>query len=54
MPLYSLDGIAPQLPASGRYWVAPDAHVIGNVVLEEDASVWFGTTIRGDNERIVV
>jgi carbonic anhydrase/acetyltransferase-like protein (isoleucine patch superfamily) len=54
MPLYSLDAIEPQLPASGRYWVAPDAHVIGNVVLEEDASVWFGTTIRGDNERIVV
>jgi carbonic anhydrase/acetyltransferase-like protein (isoleucine patch superfamily) len=54
MPLYSLDGIAPQVPANGRYWLAPDAHVIGNVVLEEDASVWFGTTIRGDNERIVV
>jgi carbonic anhydrase/acetyltransferase-like protein (isoleucine patch superfamily) len=54
MPLYSLDGIVPQVPANGRYWVAPDAHVIGNVVLEEDASVWFGTTIRGDNERIVV
>jgi carbonic anhydrase/acetyltransferase-like protein (isoleucine patch superfamily) len=54
MPLYSLDGIAPQVPASGRYWVAPDAHVIGNVVLEEDVSVWFGTTIRGDNERIVI
>ena len=54
MPLYSLDGIAPQVPASGRYWVAPNAHVIGKVVLEEDASVWFGTTIRGDNEQIVV
>ena len=54
MPLYSLDGIAPQVPANGRYWIAPDAHVIGNVVLEEDANVWFGTTIRGDNERIVV
>jgi carbonic anhydrase/acetyltransferase-like protein (isoleucine patch superfamily) len=54
MPLYALDGIAPQVPASGRYWVAPDAHVIGNVVLEEDASVWFCSTIRGDNERIVI
>jgi carbonic anhydrase/acetyltransferase-like protein (isoleucine patch superfamily) len=54
MPLYSLDGIAPQVPASGRYWIAPDAHVIGNVTIEEDASVWFGTTIRGDNERIFV
>jgi carbonic anhydrase/acetyltransferase-like protein (isoleucine patch superfamily) len=54
MPLYSLDGIAPQVPASGRYWVAPDAHVIGNVLIEEDASIWFCSTIRGDNERIVI
>ena len=27
MPLYELDGIRPQTPASGRYWVAPDALV---------------------------
>jgi carbonic anhydrase/acetyltransferase-like protein (isoleucine patch superfamily) len=54
MPLYSLDGIAPQVPASGRYWVAPDAHVMGNVVIEEDASVWFCSTIRGDNEPILL
>jgi carbonic anhydrase/acetyltransferase-like protein (isoleucine patch superfamily) len=54
MPLYSLDGIAPQVPASRKYWVAPDAHVIGNVVIEEDASVWFCSTVRGDNERIVI
>ena len=37
MPLYSLDGVAPQLPASGNYWIAPDAHVIGaGVDLRED------------------
>ena len=54
MPLYSLDGFAPQVPASGRYWIAPDAHVIGNVVIEEDASVWFCSTVRGDNEPIVI
>ncbi|MCV6598416.1 MAG: gamma carbonic anhydrase family protein [Mangrovicoccus sp.] len=52
MSLYSLDGIAPQLPDSGNYWVAPDANLIGNVVLEEDASIWFGCTLRGDNEEI--
>ena len=54
MPLYSLDGVTPQVPASGRYWIAPDAHVMGNVVIEEDASVWFCSTIRGDNERILL
>ena len=35
-------------------WVADNAAVIGNVVLEEDSSVWFGSTIRGDNEPIVI
>ena len=52
MPLYELDGIRPQVPASGRYWIAPDAHVIGNVIIEEDAAVWFGAVIRGDNDPI--
>jgi carbonic anhydrase/acetyltransferase-like protein (isoleucine patch superfamily) len=54
MPVYSLDGITPQLPAEGRYFIAPDAHVIGNVVLGEDVGIWFGTVIRGDNERITI
>lgn len=54
MPLYSLDGISPQLPASGRFWIAPDAIVIGKVVIKEDASIWFGTVVRGDNEEIVI
>ncbi|ABV93272.1 gamma-class carbonic anhydrase family protein [Dinoroseobacter shibae DFL 12 = DSM 16493] len=50
--IYALDGIAPQFPASGNYWVAPDANLIGKVVLEEASSVWFGATLRGDNEEI--
>ncbi len=54
MPLYSLDGVKPELPASGRYWIAPDATVIGRVVLKENASIWFGCVLRGDNEPIVV
>jgi carbonic anhydrase/acetyltransferase-like protein (isoleucine patch superfamily) len=52
MTIYSLDGIAPELPDSGRYFVAPDANLIGRVRLHEDASVWFGATLRGDNEWI--
>ncbi|BAF89669.1 MULTISPECIES: gamma carbonic anhydrase family protein [Azorhizobium] len=54
MPLYAIDGVAPELPASGRYWIAPNAIVIGRVKIEEDASIWFGTVIRGDNEPITI
>ena len=54
MPLYALDGISPDVPGDGRFWIAPDANVIGAVTLGEDASVWFGATLRGDNERITV
>jgi carbonic anhydrase/acetyltransferase-like protein (isoleucine patch superfamily) len=52
MPIYALDGVAPTLPATGRYWIAPNASVIGNVTLGEDCGIWFGATLRGDNERI--
>ncbi|MGJ7040159.1 carbonic anhydrase/acetyltransferase-like protein (isoleucine patch superfamily) [Shinella sp. BE166] len=54
MPLYALDDDQPTLPADGRYWVAPDANVIGRVVLGEDVGIWFGATLRGDNEPITV
>lgn len=52
MPTYALDGLSPTLPAPGRYWIAPNASVIGNVALAEDCGIWFGATLRGDNERI--
>ncbi|MCA0399732.1 MAG: gamma carbonic anhydrase family protein [Proteobacteria bacterium] len=54
MPLYGLDDHAPILPEPGRYWVAPDAHVIGRVILGEDVGIWFGAVLRGDNEPIKV
>lgn len=54
MPVYSLDGASPTLPDSDDYWIAPDANVIGNVVMQVGASVWFGCTLRGDNELIFV
>lgn len=50
--IYSLDGIDPQIDPSA--WVAPDANIIGRIVLEAGASVWFGATLRGDNEEIRV
>ncbi len=54
MALYELDGIRVTLPDDGRYWVAPDASVIGKVRLASDTSVWFQATLRGDNELIDV
>ena len=50
--LYDLDGDCPEIDADA--WVAPGCHLIGKVTLAEKASVWFGTTMRGDNERITV
>lgn len=50
--IYTLDGIGPEI---GRgVWIAPDANIIGKVVLEDEAGIWFGATLRGDNEVIHV
>ena len=54
MPVYSLHGKAPQLPPDNRCWIAPTAVLIGDVRLGEDASVWFGAVLRGDNERLTI
>jgi carbonic anhydrase/acetyltransferase-like protein (isoleucine patch superfamily) len=51
---YALGEHAPTLPASGNCWIAPTATVIGQVTLEEDASVWFGAVVRGDVEAITI
>lgn len=52
MAIYELDGVAPRMAASA--WVADSAEVMGNVVLGENASVWFGAVLRGDTESITV
>jgi carbonic anhydrase/acetyltransferase-like protein (isoleucine patch superfamily) len=52
MPIYELDGQAPDFPDDGNYWVAETATLIGRVRLKKDASVWFGAVLRGDNEWI--
>ena len=54
MPLHALDGLWPDVPAADRYWVAPDARVIGKVTLGDEVGIWFGAVLRGDNERITI
>jgi len=52
MAVYSLDDNAPQIPASA--WVADSAAVIGKVVMGEQASVWYGCVVRGDNDLMTI
>jgi carbonic anhydrase/acetyltransferase-like protein (isoleucine patch superfamily) len=52
MAIYELDGVAPELPGVGEYWIAESASVIGRVRLARKTSIWFGAVLRGDNEWI--
>jgi len=38
----------------GDYWIAPDAIVIGSVIMEPNASIWFGCIVRGDDDTITI
>lgn len=48
--IYALDGIQPTF--EGDYWIADSATVLGKVVLEDEASIWFNAVLRGDNDVI--
>ena len=50
--VYALGSLVPRIANS--VWIAPNAAVIGNVMLHEESSVWFGVTIRGDNPEPIV
>ena len=52
MAVYELDGLVPQIADSA--WVADSAEVIGRVTLHEEASVWFGSVLRGDTDHISI
>jgi carbonic anhydrase/acetyltransferase-like protein (isoleucine patch superfamily) len=52
MALYKLGDISPRIAASA--YTAPNATIVGKVVLAEHSSVWFGATLRGDNETISI
>ena len=50
--LYQLGDVSPTAAASA--YVAPTAAVVGKVILGERSSVWFGATLRGDNELVSI
>ena len=50
--MYSLDDRKPTI--EGDYFVAPNAAVIGSVLMKHNASVWFNVTVRGDNDLITL
>ena len=52
MPLIEMPDRVPQIHPDA--WIAPNATVIGSVVLEEGASVWYGCVLRGDRDILVV
>ncbi len=54
MTVYSLGAVSPTLPVAGEYWIAPTASVMGNVILKKNASIWWGSVIRGDNDPIEI
>jgi carbonic anhydrase/acetyltransferase-like protein (isoleucine patch superfamily) len=53
MPLFTVGSSRPRLLGSGVY-IAHDAHVIGAVEIGHDTSLWFGSVVRGDNDRIII
>ena len=52
MAVFELDGVRPELDPES--WVADSATVLGRVILNKGASVWFGATLRGDNDPITI
>jgi len=50
--IYQLGDDAPRIAATA--WVADNAQVIGRVELADDASIWYGAVLRGDNDRITI
>lgn len=52
MPIYAFEGRAPRIDPEA--FVAPTATLIGDVIVEAGASVWFNTVLRGDYAPIVI
>ena len=52
MPLYSFEGLAPTVHETA--FIAPTATLVGDVIVEEGASVWYGAVIRADYAPVVV
>jgi carbonic anhydrase/acetyltransferase-like protein (isoleucine patch superfamily) len=53
MPIYSLGDSRIELRGGGHF-IAPSASLIGNVILDNQANIWFNVVIRADNDRIFI
>lgn len=52
MPLFAVDDRQPRV--SPEAWIAPTATLIGDVLVEEGASVWYGAVLRADFQPVIV
>jgi carbonic anhydrase/acetyltransferase-like protein (isoleucine patch superfamily) len=52
MPLFAFEGHQPSVSASA--WIAPTATLVGDVIVEDEASIWYGAVLRADFGRIIV
>jgi len=54
MPIYVLDGKTPTFEDESTNWIAPDASVIGDIIIGRDVGIWFGAALRGDTEPMTI
>lgn len=54
MPIYAYNGHKPEFADRASNWIAPDATLIGKILVGENVGFWFGAVLRGDNEMISV
>ena len=52
MPLFAFEGHEPRISAGA--WIAPTATLVGDVLVEDEASVWYGAVLRADFGPIIV
>jgi carbonic anhydrase/acetyltransferase-like protein (isoleucine patch superfamily) len=52
MPLFAFEGREPRV--SPAAWIAPTATLVGDVWVEEEASIWYGAVLRADLGRIII
>jgi carbonic anhydrase/acetyltransferase-like protein (isoleucine patch superfamily) len=52
MPMFSFEGLTPQVHAGA--FVAPTATLVGDVIVEDGASIWYGAVIRADYAPVIV
>ena len=52
MPLFAFEGLQPTVSPSA--WIAPTATLIGDVRVEDEASVWYGAVLRADFGPIII